>query len=443
LNKRAVISLFTLNKKLVLIDLMKHLLSKPTDAKALPLPEGSETWQGSSAVVGQGKHWSSALIWVTSGLFGAALIWAFTARIDQTISVRGRLEPSGSVKGVASPSAGVVSKVFVKEGQVVQAGQPLLDVEAAGLASRRQAIDRNMRLLELQAKSLQVIIRSDGNLARIGAIPSLPFETDPLFAAQLATARNQTNQIRSRLEQVASRLKSKEQSLRLQDQIAISIGEVFRSGGISRINYLTQLNQVQEIRAEVSSLREERTKIIGETSSQLNQVNQQIINFRSELVGLREAISYRTIRAPIAGTVFDTKVGSSSVVNTSQVLLKIVPADRLQARVEIPNADIGFVKVGLPVTVGVDSFPSGEFGYIKGSLLRVGSDVLEPEQPGQQFRFPAIVKLQEQEVVSGGKILNLQSGMGVTANIKLRSRPAITLVTDMFTRQFEGVKRFR
>ena len=35
-------------------------------------------------------------------LFGGTLIWAFTAKIDQTVTVRGRLEPSGSVRSVDS-----------------------------------------------------------------------------------------------------------------------------------------------------------------------------------------------------------------------------------------------------------------------------------------------------------------------------------------------------
>ena len=77
------------------------------------------------------------MIWLSVALFGGVLVWAFTARLDQTVSVRGRLEPSGSVHGIESPSSGVVLKVFVKEGQLVQAGYPLMTVEARGLASRR------------------------------------------------------------------------------------------------------------------------------------------------------------------------------------------------------------------------------------------------------------------------------------------------------------------
>ena len=126
------------------------------------LPPKLELWEGSSAYVNQGRHWSSAIIWLSSSLFGIALVWAFTAKIDQTISVRGRLEPSGSVREVDAPSSGVVADVLVKEGEIVQAGQPLFTVEAEGLASRRKALQTTLELLQVQAKSLKAVL--DGGI---------------------------------------------------------------------------------------------------------------------------------------------------------------------------------------------------------------------------------------------------------------------------------------
>ena len=147
---------------------------------------------------------------------------------------------------------------------------------------------------------------------------------------------------------------------------------------MSRTQYLIQVNQVQEMRAEVATLKEESSRVIGAVAGQLNQIDRQIIRIRAELVGLKETISYRTVRAPIDGKVFDAKVSPQMVVNGDQTVLKLVPANRLQANVEISDSDIGFVKVGLPVNVAVDSFPSGEFGYIQGSLTKLGSDALLP-----------------------------------------------------------------
>ena len=94
---------------------------------------------------------------------------------------------------------------------------------------------------------------------------------------------------------------------------------------MARNAYLTQLNRVQELKAQFFTLEEEKVRVIGAASTQLNQINRQRINLESELVSLKETIGYRTILAPISGRVFDNRVGPFSVVGTDQVLLKIVP----------------------------------------------------------------------------------------------------------------------
>ena len=68
-----------------------------------------------------------------------------------------------------------------------------------------------------------------------------------------------------------------------------------------------QKNRVQEVKAEVATLEEERSKAIGQLATQLNQIDRQMIQIKAELV-VYETIAYRTIRAPISGKVFDTKV---------------------------------------------------------------------------------------------------------------------------------------
>ena len=44
-----------------------------------------EIWEGSNVFVEQGRHWSSAFIWLSSSLFAFTLLWAFTAKVDQLL----------------------------------------------------------------------------------------------------------------------------------------------------------------------------------------------------------------------------------------------------------------------------------------------------------------------------------------------------------------------
>ena len=410
-----------------------------TTDENVALPGASKVWVDSSPSLKQGNHWSSSIIWLSCLVFGGTLLWAFTAKLDQTISVRGRLQPSGSVREVNSPSGGVVSKVYVREAEIVRVGDKLFDVEAKGLSSRRQAIIDTLLILRLQSDSLQAIMRHADRPTRFVVLPPLPAVRDPALLSRLLVARQQSDQLSSRLAQISARLSSKNQTATLLQQITDDLKPLYRSGGMSRNQYLTQLNSLQEAKAEVLTLHEERTKVLAEAAAQLNDLNRQTINLQAELVGLRETISYRTVKAPID----DLKLSRSTVINASLPVLKIVPSNRLEAAVQIPDSDVGFVSIGMPASISVDSFPSGEFGYLYGKVVSLGSDALKPDALNQAYRFPATVSLDKQRVESGGKPLNLQSGMSVTANIKLRSRPVITIVSDMFTKQLEGVKRFR
>ena len=340
--------------------------------------------EGSSAYVEQGRHWSSALIWLCAILFGGSLIWAFTAKLDQTITVRGRLEPSGSVRDVDSPSAGVVSKVHVGDGDVVKQGDPLFDVEAKGLASRRIALETTLQLLDLQARSLESILQSGGDPTRFKPLPALPSTTDPGLKSSL---RQRVSRLRrsDHSEQIALRLVSQRQTLDLQQRMH-DMKPLFDIGAMARNQYLMQMNQLQEIQAQVTTLEEERERVIGQAAAQLNQINRQMIDVKAQLVGLKETIIIAPSEHPLTVRYLMPK-SPQTVVNADQEVLKLVPANRLQAKVEIDDGDIGFVGVGLPVNVSVDSFPSGEFGYIQGTLAKLGSDALPPDQDLRRIVF--------------------------------------------------------
>ncbi|WP_226423585.1 MULTISPECIES: HlyD family secretion protein [unclassified Synechococcus] len=417
------------------------MTDKPTDPSSSPY----QAWEGSSVFVNQGRHWSSTFIWLSTSLFGFSLLWAFTAKVDQTISVRGKLNPLQSTRVIEAPSSGVVSNVFVSEGDSVSIGSEIIELHSDSITSRLIAINDTIDILQFEISTLELIIQSstsDSALKLLNALP-IPSSSSEVSSSRLVSARDQSLQILAQLNQLSNRLESKNQSLRLQTRIADDLKPLFEGGGLARNSYLQQLNTLQELKSSILTLQEEKSRILGSASSRLNDLNKQLINLNSELVRFQELLRNQTVFSPTNGTVFDLRVSPASVVGNQEVLLKIVPSGPLSASLKIPNSDIGFVKPGQAVSIAVDSFPSGEFGYIPGVLESIGSDALPPDSSSSIVYFPAVVSLKNQTAVSGSNTLNLQSGMSVSANIRLRARPAISIVTDLFTRQLEGVKTFR
>jgi len=101
------------------------------------------------------------------------------------------------------------------------------------------------------------------------------------------------------------------------------------------------------------------------------------------------------------------------------------------------------VQKGMHVDVRIDSFPFSEFGDIKGTLTRIGSDALPPDEINPYYRFPAEVEMETQFLDVDGQRIPLQSGMSITGNIITRDRTVMSIFTDMFSRRIESLKTVR
>jgi hemolysin D len=200
------------------------------------------------------------------------------------------------------------------------------------------------------------------------------------------------------------------------------------------------LEKIGNNKQRIAEIDSQFTKVILENEQRLADINSKIsqtqLNFK-----------YQELRAPVGGIVFDFQVKNVGfVANSTQKLLQIVPKENLSAEVFITNKDIGFVKKGMNVDVRIDSFPFSEFGDIKGKVTKIASDALPPDQNHQFYRFPATVKLDKQHLnlTNQDRKISLQSGMSITANIKVREeRTVMSLFTEMFTEQIESLNEVR
>ncbi len=189
---------------------------------------------------------------------------------------------------------------------------------------------------------------------------------------------------------------------------------------------------------------------LADIDTQLNRSivenDKRIQEINSQISRAQETLKYQTITAPISGTVFDLQAYPGYVPpagQNAQPILKIVPEDTLIAEIFIRPEDIGFVQKDMNTDVRVSAFPFGEFGDVKGKLTYIGSSSLEPDpQPPYNFpRYPATIELEQQFMNINGEDKQLQSGMSVQANIRVRENR--TVFSILFDKFFTPLEKFK
>ncbi|MBG1265589.1 HlyD family efflux transporter periplasmic adaptor subunit [Nostoc sp. WHI] len=296
-----------------------------------------------------------------------------------------------------------------------------------------------------------------------------------------SSGRLEVEKTKKQLTQNQIKLEDSKASLAIQQGILDKLKILAEEGGISQLQYLNQQQEVQNRTAEVAQLGEELKRLefdiekgqedlsntvavsdknildkiadnkqrIADIDSQFMRVvldnEQRLADVNSKISQTQLNVRYQELRAPVAGTVFDLQAKNPGFVATPTTkLLQIVPNENYIAEVFITNKDIGFVRKGMKADVRIDSFPYSEFGDIKGEVTGIGSDALPPDQTHQFYRFPAKVSLDKQSLVINGKSVFLQSGMSISANIKVREeRTVLSLFTELFTNQVDTLKEVR
>jgi hemolysin D len=347
-----------------------------------------------------------AILWILLGTTGAALAWLALAKTDEVVVAPGKLEPIGNVKTVQMPVGGVLEQILVKEGERVRQGQILLRLDNEATVDRQASIRAGIAAKQQQLQLKQLELQRYLNLN----------DTEQQV---LGRNRNLESDILGRLELLQ------------------------QEGGVAELQYLQQRNRVREVEGELDKVRVDRLRQTAILQQQIEQLNGELADLRSKLTELSVNIRYQDIRSPVEGVVFDLKPkGVGFVAQTSEPVMKIVPFSDLQAKVEINSEDIGFVRVGKPVDISIDSFPATDFGVLQGTLTSIGSDALPPDELKQIYRFPAVVSLDSQQFkLKGGQILPLQVGMSLTANVKLRKVSYLQLLLGGFRDKTDALRR--
>ena len=354
----------------------------------------------------QSRFLARAITWALVGTTAAGLAWLAFAKTDEVVVASGKLQPIGDVKTIQMPVGGVLETMLVKDGQRVTKGQVLLRLDNEATLDRQGSLRTTITAKQAQLRLKEVELARYLNL-------------------------NDTEQTVTR------------QNLVLETEIMQRLEGLKAVGASAELQYLQQRNKVREVEGEISKLKVDRLRQVAIIEQALEQIKGELADLGSKLTELQVNIRYQDVRSPVDGVVFDLKpTGPGFVAQGSEPVMKIVPFSALQAKVEIESSDIGFVRVGRPADISIDSFPATDFGVLLGTVKGIGSDALPPDERNQTYRFPATIALDTQQLMlKSGKSLPLQVGMSLTANIKLRKVTYLQLLLGEFKDKTDSLKQ--
>lgn len=396
------------------------------------------------------------LIWTIIILFIIVMVWSYLGKVDEVAVARGKVIPDGRTKVLQPLEGGTIKEVLVTEGEHVQKGQLLIELDSTTSEADIQEMAKQLYVAKLQKAMLEAELEGKAfeGLEQGEAPPAssaivaeevlqvqmqLREARDEEFDSKIKAAELVVSQTRQELhlEQSALELASKDYELALMKS---------QNGGDENFTDSTDLLQADNdlnktlldidsqekkiIKAEdalaeaeenVISIKKQRSRTVLD---ELVENEKTLYTLESELTKAEKRFELQQLTSPVDGTVHGlSSFTIGGVVTSAEDVISIVPDDTpLIVEATIANQDIGFIKKGQAANVKVDTFPFQKYGYLQGEIIYVSPDAFEDEKLGPVFK--AKLKVLSAETSSGNQI-HLTPGMSVSVEAKTGQRRII------------------
>ncbi len=354
-----------------------------------------------------------------------ALVWSWFGRVDIIATAQGKIQPVGRTKTIQPLETGKVASVAVENGDRVKAGDVLVRLDPGEAQADEGALraDIESETAEVLRRTAALALASDRAL---GPVPQIAFGADvpPAVAvreqrvlqqdiAQLAgTVGSLDGQVkektaeRDRLQGTIDAQQSLVATLKERVDMRQTL-EASKSESRAKVIDALELMQTQaatlagergqigEIAASLGRLGRDIEKsyaaFSAENAQKLADAEKLMDENVEKLAKARLKTADMTLRSPIDGTVSGSTLTSiGQVLSVGEQVMQIVPAEAgLEVECYLPNADIGFVRMGQDAVVKIDSFPFTDYGTIDGRVTRVAHDAIPQPDAEQREQNPA------------------------------------------------------
>jgi HlyD family type I secretion membrane fusion protein len=411
-------------------------------------------------------------LWILLVGFGGFLLWAIFAPLDGGVPALGVVAVESTRKKVDHPGGGVIDKILVREGQLVNEGDDLItlnEVQAraalnATLSQWRTAVATQARLEAERdgaanvrfPKELTDAVREPEVTALLRAQENLFSSRRAALQGELRIIRESVRGMEMQYNNLSSTRQGREKQVALFNEQLDSFQRLKKEGFVSR-NYLVdverQLAEVQTRQAEdLAKIADLSTRLSEyrmrgaqremeyrrEVETQLSEVQRDSATLGEKLAAQRDTVERLAIRAPVSGTVVDLAFHTiGGVVKPGDRIVDIVPhGDQLIVEAQLDPQYIDRVRAGQAADVHFDAYANRiAQPVVSGNVDVVSADALTDPRNGNSY-YTLRVTVPAEEAKKLGNELKLQPGMKSTVMVKTGESSLLTYLMRPLMRRF-------
>jgi adhesin transport system membrane fusion protein len=358
---------------------------------------------------------SRLLVWTTAGVLLFGLIWAGFFSLDEITRGQGKVIPSSREQVIQSLDSGVLREMMVREGDLVEKDQVLLQMDdARSGAGYREANEKYLSLLALAAR-----LRAESSDTALVFPPELKEEQ------QLVT--QETQAYKARKQALTESLQALDASLAAITREITLTAPLVKGGVMSEVELLRLKRQQADLMGQRA---ERKNRYITDANNELTRVSSELSQTKESASAREDAYLHTTIKSPMRGVVKNVQVTTvGGVIQAGQPILEIVPTeDEMLVEAYVKPSEVAFLKVGQKAVVKLSSYDFNKYGGLDGELEHLSPDTLKDERqqrkPGanpadmEEGYYRILVRIKDANLVRNGKKIEATPGMTATVEIR-------------------------
>ena len=371
---------------------------------------------------------SSIIIWIIGIGLLVLLTWAWLFKLEEVSTGTGKIIPSSKEQVIQSLDGGILTKLNVKEGEIVERGQVLAQLDPTRFESN-------------VGESESLLVSSRATSARLRAEVTgapLVFPEEVLKYPKLV--KEETALYQSRRANLQESVAGLEQALLLVQQELEMTAPLVAKGAASEVEVLRLKREANDLRNQMNDI---RNQYYVNARQELSKANTDVETQQQVVRGKSDTLSRTVFKSPVRGVVKEIDVMTlGGVIPQNGKLITIVPLDeKLLVEARISPRDIAFIRPDQEALVKISAYDYSIYGGLSGKVTMISPDTLRDEVKQDQFYYWVYIRTDSDKLSNNaGQEFNITPGMVATVDIRTGSKTVMDYLIKPFNKAKEALR---